>query len=87
MWMPQAEPRPMTWARPTFAPVDLAVARLAAQVVADLPHVGDAGGGDRMALRLQAARHVDRHRTVTPWAPRLEEVDRTAGLGQSIRLS
>src|SRR6266851_5258244 len=40
--------------------VDLAVAGLAAEVVADLPDVGDAGGGDGVALRFEAARHVDR---------------------------
>ena len=38
----QADPRAL----------DLAVAGLAAQVVADLPDVGDAGGRDRMALGL-----------------------------------
>ena len=34
--------------------LDLAVAGLAAQVGGHLPHVGDAGGGDRVALGLQA---------------------------------
>ncbi len=33
--------------------LDLAVAGLAAQVVADLPDVGDAGGRDGVALGLQ----------------------------------
>ena len=40
--------------------LDLAVAGFTAKVVADLPDVGDAGRRDRVALRLQAARHVDR---------------------------
>ncbi len=55
-WTPQAEPRPMTCARPDLGALDLAVAGLAAQVVADLPDVGDAGGRDRVALRLQTRR-------------------------------
>src|SRR5688500_8227226 len=38
--------------------LDLAVAGLAAEVVADLPDVGDAGGRDRVALRLEAAGDV-----------------------------
>jgi hypothetical protein len=46
--------------------LDLAVAGLAPEVVADLPDVGDAGGGDGVALGLQAAGHVDRHGPVTP---------------------
>jgi hypothetical protein len=65
MWTPQAEPRPITWASRPW-PLDLAVPGLAAQVVADLPDVGDAGGRDRVALGLQAARHVHRGRAVAP---------------------
>ena len=62
--------------------LDLTVARLAAQVMADLPDVGDAGGGDRVSLRLQATRHVDRERPVTPRRTGVEEVDRAALLAQ-----
>ena len=61
---------------------DLAVAGLAAKVVADLPDVGDAGRRDRVALRLEAARDVDRGRAVAPRRTRLEEVDRAALLAQ-----
>ena len=46
--------------------LDLTVAGLAAEVVADLPDVGDAGRRDRVALRLEAARHVHRRRAVAP---------------------
>src|SRR5918994_6486360 len=53
-------------------PLDLAVARLAPQVVADLPDVGDASGRDRVTLGLQAARHVDGCRAVAPGGARLE---------------
>ena len=45
---------------------DLTIAGLAAEVVADLPDVGDAGRRDRVALRLEAARHVHRRLAVTP---------------------
>src|SRR3546814_3797180 len=38
--------------------LDLTVAGLAAEVVAHLPDVGDAGGGDRVALALEATGHV-----------------------------
>ena len=72
----------MTWARPTRGAFDLTVARLAAEVVADLPDVGDAGRRDRVALRLEAARHVDRRLAVAPRGARLEEVDRAALLAQ-----
>src|SRR4051812_28919375 len=57
---------------------DLPVAGFAAQVVADLPDVRDTGRRDRVALRLEAARHVHRRRAVTPRRTRLEEVDRAA---------
>ena len=57
--MVQAEPRPITCARPTFASGDLAVARRPAQVLRDLVDVGDAGGAERVALRQEAAGHVD----------------------------
>ena len=40
--------------------VDLAVAGLPTEVMADLPDIGDAGGGDGMALGFETARHVDR---------------------------
>src|SRR5581483_2592737 len=61
---------------------DLAVAGLAPEVVADLPDVGDAGGGDGVALGLQAARHVDRRRAVPPAGAGLEEVDRPTLLAE-----
>ena len=64
----------MTWARPTVAFWDLALACLAAEVMADLPHVGDAGGCDGMPLRLQATRHVHRCRAVAPCGARVEKV-------------
>src|SRR6201999_2489267 len=48
----------------------------------DLPHVGDAGGGDRVALGLQTARHVDRGFAVTPRGAGVEEVDRATFLAQ-----
>ena len=62
--------------------LDLAVAGLAAEVVADLPDVGDAGRRDRVALRLEAARHVHRRLAVAPRGAGLEEVDRAARLAQ-----
>ena len=49
--------------QPDLGALDLAVAGLTAQVGGHLPHVGDAGGGDRVALGLQAAGDVDRRRT------------------------
>src|SRR5690606_37877087 len=52
--------------------LDLAVAGLAAEVVAHLPDVGDAGGGDRVALRLQAAGHVHRLGAVAPGSAAVE---------------
>ena len=58
--MPHAEPRPMTWAMPDLGALDLTVARLAAQLRGDLEHAGRAGHADRVALREQAAGHVDR---------------------------
>src|SRR5688572_13229041 len=63
--------------------LDLAIAGLTAQVVADLPDVGDAGGRDRVALGLQAARHVDRGLAVTPRRARQEEVGSAALLAES----
>ena len=62
--------------------LDLTVAGLAAEVVAHLPDVGDAGGGDRVALRLQAAGHVHRGRAVTPRRAAVEEVDGAALLAE-----
>ena len=62
--------------------LDLAVAGLAAEVVADLPDVGDAGGGDRVALGLQAAGHVHRGRAVAPRGAAVEEVDGAALLAE-----
>src|ERR1044072_3147729 len=61
---------------------DLAVAGLTPEVVADLPDVGDAGGGDGVALGLQAARHVDGGAAVAPGGAGLEEVDRSPFLSQ-----
>ena len=61
---------------------DLAVAGLAPEVMADLPDVGDPGGGDGVALGFQAARHVDRRGAVAPGGAGLEEVDRPALLAQ-----
>ena len=58
--------------------LDLTIAGLTAKVVADLPDVGDAGRRDRVALRLQAAGHVDRRRAVAPRCARFEEVDGAA---------
>jgi hypothetical protein len=45
---------------PDACVLDLAVAGLAAEVMADLPDVRDPRGGDRVALRLEPARDVDR---------------------------
>src|SRR3954449_11558509 len=63
--------------------LDLTVTGLAAQVVADLPDVGDAGRRDRVALGLQAAGHVDRGGAVAPRRPALEERRRAALLAQA----
>src|SRR5438270_406868 len=65
-----------------LGPLDLPVATLTAEVGAHLPDVGDAGGRDRMALRLKTAGHVDRQPAVAPRSPRLEEVDGPALLAQ-----
>src|SRR5689334_4285665 len=63
---------------PDLGAVDLAVAGLAAEVVADLPDVRDARRRDRVTLRLEAARHVHGRLAVAPRRARLEEVDRAA---------
>src|ERR687898_798547 len=63
-------------------PLDLAVAALVTQVLADLPDVGDSRRRDRMALRLQSTRHVHRRAAVAPRRTRLEEVDCATGLAQ-----
>ncbi len=62
---------------------DLTVAGFTAQVMADLPDVGDAGRGDRMTLRLETARHVHRRLAVTPRGTRVEEVGRAALFAQT----
>src|SRR3954471_22482096 len=62
--------------------LDLPVAGLAAQMVADLPDVGDAGRGDRVTFGLQAPRNVDRPFAVTPGRAGGEEVDRATWLAQ-----
>ncbi len=67
---------------PDAGSLDLTVAGLAAEVVADLPDVGDAGRRDRVAFRLEAAGDVDRDRAVAPRCRRVEEVDRAALLAQ-----
>ena len=67
---------------PDGGALDLAVACLTAEVGADLPDVGDAGRRDRMALRLEAARHVDRRLAVAPGRAGLEERHRLARLAQ-----
>src|SRR5581483_2297745 len=79
---PAGRPQPDHVGQPDPGAVDLAPSGLAPEVVAHLPDVGDAGGGDGMALRLQAARHVDGGRPVPPGGPGLEEVDRPAFLAQ-----
>ena len=60
MCTPHADPRPITCASPTFAPSDLTITGLAAQVRDDLVDVGDTGGGDGMTLGLQTTGDVDR---------------------------
>ena len=82
MCTPQALPSPITWASPTLAPSIWRGPRLAAQVGADLPDVGDAGRRDRVALGLQTTRDVDRGLPVPPGGPAVEEVDRAALLAQ-----
>ena len=62
--------------------LDLAVARLAAQLRGDLEHAGRAGHADRVALREQSAGHVDRGRAVTPRGPPVDEVAGAARLAQ-----
>ena len=64
--------------QPDAGPLDLAVAGLAPEVMTDLPDVGDAGGGDRMALRLETSGDVHRHRAVAPRGAGVEEADRVA---------
>ena len=60
-----------------FGAFDLTVSGLTAEMVADLPDVGDAGGGDGVALGLQPTGHVDRCRTVAPRGAGFEELDRS----------
>ena len=67
---------------PDARTLDLTVAGFAAQVVADLPDVRDAGGGDRVALRLETAGDVHRRRAVAPRRARPEEVGSAALLAQ-----
>jgi hypothetical protein len=62
--------------------LDLALLALAAEVRGHLVDAGNAGGRDRVALRLEAAAHVHRHVAVAPTAPGTHEVQRTAGLAQ-----
>jgi hypothetical protein len=82
MWTPQAEPRPITWARPTLAPSIWRspasprrwwqTSQMLAMPVAEIG----------MALRLQTARDVDRQRAVAPRRTGVEEVDGAALLAQ-----
>src|SRR4051794_23599828 len=58
-----------------FGVLDLPFLGLAAKVEANLPDVGDAGGRDRVTLRLQPAGHVDRTLPVPPRGAGVEEVD------------
>ena len=69
MWTPQARAETDDVGQADLGALDLAVAGLAAEVVADLPDVGDAGGRDRVALRLEPARHVHRRRPSRHVAP------------------
>src|SRR5262249_57175644 len=62
-----AEPDDMGEADPRS--VDLPLAALAPQVLADLPYVRDPGGADRMPLGLHATGHVDRQAGVSPGKP------------------
>ena len=64
---------------------DLTGTGLAPQVMADLPDVGDTSGGDRMALRLQAARHVDGLAAIAERSTGLKSTAPPSS--QSIRLS
>src|SRR5579875_1981933 len=61
---------------------DLAIACLPAEVMADLPDVGDAGCRDGVALGFEPAGHVDRHPPVPPGSSAVEEIDRPAGLAE-----
>ena len=62
--------------------LDLARTRLAPQMGGDFPHVGDPGGTDGVPLRLEPARHVDRHGAIAPGGSGVEEVDGSALLAQ-----
>src|SRR5690348_13117454 len=68
--------------QPDARALDLPGTRLVPQVLADLPHVGDAGGRDRVTLGLQPPADVHRGLTVTPGRPRVEEVHRAARLAE-----
>ena len=56
--MPQAQPRPITCARPTFASGTWRSPASPRRCVDDLVDVGDAGRAERVALREEAARDV-----------------------------
>ena len=73
MWTPQAEPRPITWARPTLAPSIWRSPASPRRWWHTSQMLAMPGGGDRMALGLEPARHVDRRRAVAPGRARLEE--------------
>src|SRR2546429_4200986 len=62
--------------------LDLAVAGLAPQVRRDLVQVGDAGCAERMALRDEPARRVDRCFAVAPGTALVDELARLARLAQ-----
>jgi acyl-CoA synthetase (AMP-forming)/AMP-acid ligase II len=72
--------------QPDPGTLDLAVARLTAQVGRHLVDVGDPGGGDGVPLGLKPAGDVDRRAGVAPGRAGVEEVGRAPG-GHSRRLS
>src|SRR5882724_8889117 len=57
---------------------DLTVAAFLAQMRAHFPDVGDTGRRDRVTLRLEPSRDVDRRGALAPSGTGVEEVDRAA---------
>ena len=59
---------------PNLRALDLPRSRLSSEMRRDLPDVGDAGGRDRVTLRLQATRDIHRRAAIAPGGAGVEEV-------------
>ena len=74
----QEEPSPTTWVEAAAGTFHLAGARLSAEMGGDLEDVGQAGRAERVALRQEATRRVDRDAAVALGRAGAEELGRAA---------